>query len=141
MTGPLLDLEKPKPLRKSSDWPRRAWGSAVFAGIWVACPALTGNRTVCIRSDAAVDSDFVHDMMARPDPLPYRTATSAFDTAADRLRASAKARAQPATSGQALRRIMRQIPGDATDRVGRRRAVTLRPHSAFTKLRPSHRTD
>ena len=75
----MLNPEKPKPHAEAVMVGLAAVGIGILLGIWVAGPALTGTGTVA--SDRSMRSWAMsyQDMIARPDPPPYRTATLAFD--------------------------------------------------------------
>ncbi|MCX7311059.1 MAG: hypothetical protein WCG92_13440 [Hyphomicrobiales bacterium] len=64
----------------------------MFVGTWVIGPAITGTST-----SAPVPADRERttfaDMVARPDPPPYRAATPAFEMAAPNYAAAAKEKA------------------------------------------------
>src|SRR5215212_2165147 len=110
MNDPLLNLEKPKPYTEPVMMGLAAIGIGILLGIWVAAPALTG--TVNVASDPTMRSIPMsyNDMIARPDPFPYRTATPAFDTGGRiDYAAVAKARAQAEYSERVAGR------GDGTD--------------------------
>jgi hypothetical protein len=112
MNDPLLNLEKPKPYSETVMIGLAAVGIGILLGIWVAGPALTGTATVA--SDPTMRSIPMsyNDMIGRPDPHPYRTATPAFDTGRVDYAAAAKARAQAETSGQAATRDNATDPWD-----------------------------
>jgi hypothetical protein len=115
MNDPLLNLEKPKPYSETVMIGLAAIGIGILLGIWVAAPALTG--TASVASDPTMRSIPLsyNDMIGRPDPLPYRTATPALDTNGRiDYAALAKARAQAEYSGQADAR------DDMSDRQTRR---------------------
>lgn len=95
MNDPLLNLEKPRPYAEAVMIGLAAVGIGILLGIWVAGPALTGTATVA--SDPTMRSIPMSysEMIARPDPPPYRTATLAFDTGGRiDYAVAAKARAQ-----------------------------------------------
>ena len=106
MNHPLLNLEKPqseklRPYAETVMVGLAAVGIGILLGIWVAAPALTGAASVA--SDPAMRSIPMsyNDMIARPDPFPYRTATPAFDTGGRiDYAAAAKARAQAEYGGR-----------------------------------------
>jgi hypothetical protein len=65
----------------------------MFVGTWIIGPAVT--RTSETPAPAAQERATFEDMVARPDPSPYRAATPAFDTSGPpNYAATAKARAQ-----------------------------------------------
>ena len=109
MNDPQLNLEKPKPHAEAVMIGLAAVGIGLLLGIWVAGPALTGTATVA--SDPTLRSIPMsyNEMIARPDPAPYRTATLNFGTGGIDYAAAAKARARSETNGQAATR------DDATD--------------------------
>jgi hypothetical protein len=114
MDGPLLNLEKPKPFAEPVMIGLAAVGLGILLGIWVAGPALTGTGTV-VASDPITRSIPMsyNDMMARPDPFAYRSATPSFDTGGRiDYAAAAKARAQAETTGQASTRDNAADPWD-----------------------------
>ena len=109
MNDPLLNLEKPKPYSETVMIGLAAIGIGILLGVWVAAPALTGTASVASDPTTRIPLTY-NDMIARPDPFPYRTATPAFDTGGRiDYAALAKARAQAEYSGQAIAR------DDATD--------------------------
>jgi hypothetical protein len=71
----------------------------MFAGTWIIGPAVTRN-TADIPAPVAQERATFEDMVARPDPSPYRAATPAFDTSGPpHYGAVAKARAQAGLGG------------------------------------------
>jgi hypothetical protein len=93
----------------------------MFVGAWLIGPAIT-HRVDTTTQTAAVTSDHpsFEDMVARPDPSPYRAATPAFDTNnAPNYAAAAKEKAQAELSGEISEdaALEQQQPG-----VSRRRA-------------------
>jgi hypothetical protein len=101
MNDPLLNLERPKPYSEIVMVGLAAVGIGILLGIWVAAPALTGTASAV--SDPTMRSIPMsyNDMMAQPDPFPYRTATPAFDSGGRiDYAAAAKARAQAEYGGR-----------------------------------------
>ena len=82
-----------------------AIGIGILAGVWIGGPALTGDGTR-LASDPVtrwIPMSY-NEMIQRPDPSPYRSATPTFDTSGQiDYAASAKARAQAETRGQSAR--------------------------------------
>jgi hypothetical protein len=102
----LLNLEKPKPYSEPVMIGLAAVGIGILLGIWVAAPAMTGSGT-SVALDPMLRSIPMsyNDMMTRPDPFPYRTASPTFDTSGRiDYAALAKARAQAEYSGRAVGR-------------------------------------
>ena len=96
---------RPKPYAELAMLGLALVGIGILAGIWVGGPALTGDGT-------KLASDLVerwipmsyHEIISRPDPSPYRSATPAFDTKGQiDYATSAKTRAQAETNGQGTR--------------------------------------
>src|SRR5882724_3587465 len=106
----LINPAKPKPYTEPVMLGLAAVGIGILLGIWVAGPALTGSGTsVALDPMIRTIPMSYNDMMARPDLLPYRTATPSFDTNGQiDYAAAAKARAR-AQDGPAASR------DDATD--------------------------
>jgi len=71
----------------------------MFVGTWVIGPAIT-HDTPAAPGPAAQERPTFEDMVARPDPSPYRAATPAFDVAATNYAAAAKEKAQAEVGGQ-----------------------------------------
>ena len=91
----LIDLKKRNPYAEAVMAGLAAVGIGILVGIWVVGPALTG--TAKVASDPTMRSWTMSykDMIERPDPPPYRTATLAFDTGGRiDYAVAAKARAQ-----------------------------------------------
>lgn len=76
-----------------------AIAAGMFVGAWVIGPAVTRDSPGT-PAPAARDRPSFEDMVARPDPSPYRTATPAFDMAAPNYAAAAKEKAQAETGGR-----------------------------------------
>ena len=75
-----VDLKKSRPYAEATMIGLAAVGIGILVGIWVVGPALTGTGTVASDWTATRSIPMSYnDMIARPDPLPYRTATLAFD--------------------------------------------------------------
>jgi hypothetical protein len=71
----------------------------MFVGTWVIGPAIThdsADAPVAAKQERAT----FEDMVARPDPSPYRAATPAFDITATNYAAAAKEKAQAELGGQ-----------------------------------------
>ena len=91
----LIDLKRPKPYAEAIMVGLAAVGIGILLSIWVAGPALTGAATVASDWTSRSIPMSYNDMIARPDPPPYRTATLAFDTGGRiDYAVAAKARAQ-----------------------------------------------
>lgn len=75
---------------------------SMFVGAWVIGPLFTrGDETPAVSSPKP-ERMSLEQMMARPDPSPYRAATPAFDTAgAPNYAAAAKEKAQSETADDA----------------------------------------
>jgi hypothetical protein len=82
-----------------------AIGIGILAGIWIGGPALTGDGTKLASDPVTRWAPMSYsEMMQRPDPSPYRSATPAFSASGQiDYAAAAKARAQAETSGQGAR--------------------------------------
>jgi hypothetical protein len=102
MNHALLNLTKPKPYTEPVMFGLAAVGIGILLGIWVAAPALTGSGTsVALDPTQRSISMSYNDMMARPDPFPYRVASPSFNTGGQiDYAAAAKARAQAETTGR-----------------------------------------
>jgi hypothetical protein len=114
---PLIDLKKRNPYAEVAMIGLGAVGIGILVGIWVVGPALTG--TASVASDWATRSIPMsyNDMMARPDPPPYRTATLAFDTGGRiDYAVAAKARAQFEYGRVAVGDEAQQTTGRASSR-------------------------
>jgi hypothetical protein len=73
----------------------------MFVGTWVIGPAVTRDNTDTNPAPATQERPTFEDMVARPDPSPYRSATPAFDTSGPPdYAAAAKARAQAMFGGR-----------------------------------------
>ena len=70
----------------------------MFVGTWVIGPAITHTSPVA-PPPAAQERTSFQDMVARPDPPPYRAATPAFEMAAPNYAAAAKEKALAEVSG------------------------------------------
>jgi hypothetical protein len=93
---------RPKPYAEFAMLGLAAIGIGILAGIWIAGPALTGDGTK-LASDPVTRwlPMSYSQMIQRPDPSPYRSATPDFSASWQiDYAASAKARAQAETSGQ-----------------------------------------
>ena len=96
---------RPKPYAEIAMLGLAAIGIGILAGIWIGGPALTGdgNRHASDPVSRWVPLTY-GEMISRPDPSPYRSATPTFDAGGQiDYAASAKARAQAETSGQGAR--------------------------------------
>ena len=72
----------------------------MFVGTWIIGPAVTRDTSES-PAPAAQERPTFEDMVARPDPLPYRAATPAFDISGPpHYAAAAKARAQAELGGR-----------------------------------------
>jgi hypothetical protein len=113
----LLNPEKPKPYSEIVMVCLAAVGIGILLGIWVAAPALTGSGTSVALDPRSIPMSY-NDMIARPDPFPYRTATPTFDTSGRiDYAALAKARAQAEHSGRAAGRD--DVTGPSDRQTGR----------------------
>jgi hypothetical protein len=73
----------------------------MFVGTWILGPALTHNSPEAPAPAAQQERTTFEAMVARPDPLPYRAPTPAFDTAGQpTYAAAAKEKAQAELGGQ-----------------------------------------
>jgi hypothetical protein len=71
----------------------------MFVGAWLIGPAITHNSAEATAPPAQERTTF-EDMVARPDPSPYRAATPAFDVSGPpHYSAAAKARARAEGGG------------------------------------------
>ena len=72
----------------------------MFVGTWIIGPAITRNSPDTPAPVAKERTTF-DDMVSRPDPMPYRAATPAFDTAGQpSYAAAAKEKARAEMAGQ-----------------------------------------
>jgi len=72
----------------------------MFVGTWVIGPAITHGGAEAPAPTAQEHPSF-EDMLARPDPMPYRAATPSFDmTGPPNYAAAAKEKAQAELGGQ-----------------------------------------
>jgi hypothetical protein len=72
----------------------------MFAGAWLIGPAITRHNSD-VPVQATQERTSFEDMVSRPDPSPYRTATPAFDfSGAPQYAATAKEKAQAELGGQ-----------------------------------------
>src|SRR6185295_13384476 len=86
---------RPKPYAELAMLGLAAIGIGILAGIWIGGPALTGDGTKLASDPVSrwVPMSY-NDMVSRPDPSPYRSATPSFDSSGQiDYAASAKARA------------------------------------------------
>ena len=73
----------------------------MFVGTWVIGPAVTRDNAGTTSPPTTQERPTFEDMVARPDPSPYRAATPAFDTAGPpHYGAVARARAQAELGGR-----------------------------------------
>jgi len=73
----------------------------MFVGTWILGPALTHNSPEAPAPVAQQERATFEAMVARPDPMPYRAPTPAFDTAGQpSYAAAAKEKAQAELGGQ-----------------------------------------
>jgi hypothetical protein len=73
----------------------------MFVGTWILGPALTHNSPDAPAPAAQQERTTFEDMVARPDPFPYRTPTPTFDTAGQpSYGAAAKEKAQAELGGE-----------------------------------------
>jgi hypothetical protein len=72
----------------------------MFVGTWILGPALTHNSPEAPAPVAQQERTTFEAMVARPDPMPYRAPTPAFDTAGQpSYAAAAKEKAQAESGG------------------------------------------
>jgi hypothetical protein len=72
----------------------------MFVGTWVIGPAITRDSAEAVAPAAQQRTTFA-ELMARPDPMPYRAPTPAFDTSGPpSYAAAAKQKAQAELGGQ-----------------------------------------
>ena len=72
----------------------------IFVGTWIVGPAMTHNSPEPPAPAAQQERTTFEAMVARPDPMPYRSPTPIFDTAGQpSYAASAKERAQAELGG------------------------------------------
>ena len=72
----------------------------MFVGTWIIGPAITHNSPDT-PAPAVKERTTFEDMVSRPDPMPYRTATPTFDTAGQpSYAAAAKEKAQAELGGE-----------------------------------------
>ena len=106
MPAPVFNREpRPKPYAELVMMGLATIGIGILAGIWIAGPAMTGTGN-SLASDPLTRwiPPTYGEMISRPDPSPYRTATPNFDTSGQPdYAAAAKARAQAGTTGQSTR--------------------------------------
>ena len=73
----------------------------MFVGTWIIGPAITRNSPEAPAVAAPAERPTFEAMVARPDPMPYRAPTPAFDTAGQpHYAAAAKEKAQAELGGQ-----------------------------------------
>src|SRR5438876_7492974 len=73
----------------------------MFVGTWILGPALTRNSPEAPAPVARQERTTFEDMVARPDPMPYRAPTPTFDTAGQpSYAAAAKEKAQAELGGE-----------------------------------------
>jgi hypothetical protein len=74
----------------------------MFVGTWIIGPAITHNSPEAQAPSAQQERTTFEDMVARPDPSPYRTPTPTFDMAGQpSYAAAAKEKAQAELGGAA----------------------------------------
>ena len=85
----------------------------MFVGTWILGPALTHNSPEAAPAAAAPQERTTFEaMVARPDPMPYRAPTPAFDTAGQpTYAAAAKEKAQAELGGQVDPEAAVEAPG------------------------------
>jgi hypothetical protein len=87
----------------------------MFVGTWILGPALTHNSPEATAPVAQQERTTFEAMVARPDPLPYRAPTPAFDTAGQpSYAAAAKEKAQAALGGQVDPETVAETPSYST---------------------------
>jgi hypothetical protein len=72
----------------------------MFVGTWILGPALTHNSPRLPRAAAPQERTTFEAMVARPDPMPYRAPTPAFDTAGQPTYAAAAKEKAPGGIGR-----------------------------------------
>jgi hypothetical protein len=83
----------------------------MFFGTWILGPALTHNSPEAPAPVAQQERTTFEAMVARPDPMPYRAPTPAFDTAGQpTYAAAAKEKAQAALGGQVDSDVVAETP-------------------------------
>ena len=88
----------------------------MFVGTWILGPALTHNSPEAAPAAAAPQERTTFEaMVARPDPMPYRAPTPAFDTAGQpTYAAAAKEKAQAELGGQVDPETVAETPSYST---------------------------
>ena len=71
----------------------------MFVGNWIIGPAVTRDSAEA-PAPAAQQRTMFEDLVARPDPMPYRAPTPVFDTGQPSYAAAAKQKAQAEAGGQ-----------------------------------------
>ena len=80
-----------------------AMGVGLFVGTWVIGPAVTSDSAET-PAPAAQQRTTFEDLVARPDPMPYRAPTPAFDTSGPpSYAAAAKQKAQAEVGGHTVK--------------------------------------
>ncbi|MGZ5840574.1 MAG: hypothetical protein ACXWJ8_01395 [Xanthobacteraceae bacterium] len=84
----------------------------MFVGTWIIGPSITHNSPEAQAPAAQQKRITFEDMVARPDPMPYRAPTPTFDTAGQpSYAAAAKEKAQAELGGAADPEAMADEPG------------------------------
>ena len=82
----------------------------MFVGTWVIGPAITHDIAET-PAQATQERTTFQDMVARPDPMPYRAPTPVFDTAGQpTYAAAAKEKAQAGLGGQVDPDVVAETP-------------------------------
>ena len=83
----------------------------MFVGTWIIGPAITHNSPEAPAPVAQQERTTFEDMVARPDPMPYRAPTPVFDTAGQpSYAAAAKEKAQAEMGGPVDPEAMAEAP-------------------------------
>jgi hypothetical protein len=87
----------------------------MFVGTWILGPALTHGSAEAPPPVAQQERKTFEAMVARPDPMPYRAPTPAFDTAGQpTYAAAAKEKAQAELGGQVDPEVVAETPSYPT---------------------------
>jgi hypothetical protein len=86
----------------------------MFVGNWIIGPAITHNSPEAQAPVAQQERTTFEDMVARPDPMPYRAPTPTFDMAGQpSYAAAAKEKAQAEMGGAVDSEAAADAPGNA----------------------------
>jgi hypothetical protein len=121
MSNALTALDKGKPRREPLMVAIAAVAIGMFIGTWIIGPSVSSGSMSKERSAEAPMS--YKEMIARPDPFPYRTATPAFPQAPASDAAAVRERAPSEYSA----RMAESEPGDPWQNLRRRSSRSYMP--------------